>query len=75
MTSLQDDFDFYGIDWDGPTPDDDDVNIVDVPEASTILTPEQLADLSNTYNPLEECEDFGMTIYFNVRRYLFDQWI
>jgi hypothetical protein len=53
----------YGIDWEGPTPADDD-NAVTVDEPVNILTDEQYLYLQSVVDPLEVDEEgFGVNIY------------
>ncbi|POG77292.1 hypothetical protein GLOIN_2v1549386, partial [Rhizophagus irregularis DAOM 181602=DAOM 197198] len=53
----------YGIDWEGPTPAEED-NTVTVDEPRNVLTDEQYQSLRSTVNPLEEDEEgFGINIY------------
>lgn len=53
----------YGIDWEGPTPAEED-NTVTVDEPRNVLTDKQYQFLRSMVNPLEEDEEgFGINIY------------
>lgn len=49
MLLLQEEINAYGIDWDGPLPDE----AVDVPEVPGLLDPNQLQVLINSVDPLQ----------------------
>lgn len=58
----------YGIDWDGPVPEEpveDDIS-VEVPETSNPLSDEQFQELSNRINPLRISNNYGIDIYLEV---------
>ena len=53
----------YSIDWDGPTPESNDNNVV-VDESRIILTDNQYNLLRSLINPLEEDNNgYGINIY------------
>ena len=54
----------YGIDWQGPTPNEDDNSTVIVNEVCNVLTQTQLNLLRAAVNPLELDEDgYGVNVY------------
>ena len=53
----------YGIDWNGPLPDEEEVEIVDVPG---ICKPLSEHKLSRTIRSLQDSESFGTGVYINV---------
>ena len=66
--STQDEFERYGIDWDGPLPEDAtlDEAIVEVPETGCPLSPEQYQELLSSIDPLRESESYGIDIYMET---------
>lgn len=54
----------YGIDFDGPTPTENNDNIVIVDEPRNILTQQQMTLLQSHVNPLEnDIEGYGINVY------------
>ena len=53
----------YGVDEDGFPGDNADYSGVQVPEGAFTLTPEQLANLQQTVNPLRESNNYGIDLY------------
>lgn len=61
---LQDAWSDYGIDWDGPLPENnEDGNEVEVPETRNPLSGEKFYELSNTIHPLRASDCYGIDIY------------
>ena len=56
----------YGIDWNGPLPDEEEVEIVDVPGIWKPLLEHDNNELSRTIPPLQDSESFGTDVYINV---------
>jgi hypothetical protein len=57
--------DEYGVDWEGPTPNNDDENY----EFSNIPCPlnnEQYIELQNTVSPLEQSNNYGIDIFIHA---------
>ena len=70
MLSVVDDspllnFDEYGVDYEGPTPDITTNNNVVVPDTLVILT-EQQQQLSSTINPLTDDGNYGINHYLEA---------
>jgi len=61
------DVDEYGIDWNGPLPDNVDEGTIEVPESDLSLTEDLLQQLQLSVNPLQECDDFGLNLYLNLK--------
>lgn len=61
--------DFYGIDEDGPEPDDEASSVV-VPQLNFQINAHNLCQLRNTVNPLAVSENFGIDLYENVIRFI-----
>lgn len=57
----------YGVDWDGPAVVENDDIRVEVPHTPTPLSLEHMATLERIVDPLEECEDHGVSLY-NITR-------
>jgi hypothetical protein len=54
----------YGIDWEGPEPDNEEENIVVVDEPRNVLNQEQINILKSLVDPLEDDnEGYGINIY------------
>ena len=64
----QEEFEQYGIDWDGPLPEKatSDGAIVEVPETRCPLTPEHYQELVDRLDPLRESESYGIDIYMET---------
>lgn len=69
---FQEEFERYGIDWDGPLPEEATSGeaIVEVPETGCPLSPEQHQELLNSIDPLRESESFGIDIYMETVRFV-----
>ena len=55
--------DLYGIDWQGPVSQYEDIEHVEVPQNTLNLTSQQLMELQQSVHPLEECDDLGVSQY------------
>lgn len=66
---MQEEIDSYGIDWDGPLPDEADCDeTVDVPGLPRLLDPGQLEVLVNSVDPLQRSEVYGIDLYVETKR-------
>ena len=63
MLLLQEEINAYGIDWDGPLPDE----VVDVPEVPELLDANQLQVLINSVDPLQRSEVYGIDLYVETK--------
>ncbi|XP_066301033.1 uncharacterized protein [Branchiostoma lanceolatum] len=61
----QADLNMYGVDWNGPTPLQEEEGIV-VPQITPPLSVEQVASLMNEIDPLAESGCFGADLYVNA---------
>ena len=59
-------FDEYGVDYGGPTPDVDTNNNVVVPNSSVEITGEQLTYLSDHVDPLNDDGNYGINNYLSA---------
>lgn len=62
MNARSPDFEHYGID-EGPIPEIETVNHVEVPISELQLSASEVGLLVNEVDPLESDSDFGVTIY------------
>ena len=60
----------YGIDWSGPVPAETDSEIVEIPVTQNPLTPQQMDDLVQAVDPLEQCDDLGVSLYMMARTFV-----
>ena len=61
--------DEYGIDWDSPSGVDDE-GIVEIPETECPLTGPQFEELKHQLNPLEPCDDYGISLYTAAKAFV-----
>ena len=68
----QDEYQLYGIDWDGPLPQGEemDVDSVEVPETACPLSQEHFNELVATINPLRESNTYGIDIYLETLEFV-----
>ena len=55
------------IDWDGPAVTGNDTDSVEIPITTNPLTTQQLSELRQTVDPLEQCDDLGVSLYVITR--------
>ena len=69
---MQEEFEEYGIDWDGPIPAEADVDVeaVLVPETNCPLSQVDYHELSHSINPLRESNSYGIDIYTEVKEFV-----
>ena len=68
---FQDEIDNYGIDWDGPVTDQEELDeSVDVPELSVILSNEMEQELRQIVDPLRESDCYGLDIYMETIQFV-----
>ena len=60
--------DEYGIDWNGPTGVDHETVVI--PATETPLSPAQLHLLRHTVNPMEECHQYGISLYIATKAFV-----
>lgn len=54
----------YGIDWDGPLPQEyQDADQVDVPQSQCPLTEDQYDQLQSNVSPLAESSNYGIDLF------------
>ena len=60
----------YGLDPQGPPPNGFDVDSVEVPTTDASLSPTQMSLITNTIDPLQCSDFFGVDLYINLREYV-----
>ena len=61
---IQEELAEYGIDWFGPTAEDEDrVEQVIVPRIPDLLGDSELSVLQTVIDPLQQCDDYGRAMY------------
>ena len=64
----------YGIDWDGPLPDDIRTdNIVGVPSVFNPLTDEHYGELCSEIQPLAASNDYGIDLFQTCLSFVYDK--
>ena len=64
----------YGIDWDGPLPDDIMTNaIVDIPSVINPLSDEHYGELCSEICPLAASTDYGKDLYETCLQFVYDK--
>ena len=56
----------YGIDYDGPLPEIQTINHVEIPESDIVLEDEDMAALALLVDPLHEDNEHGKQLYVNA---------
>lgn len=68
---IQDKIQLYGIDWNGPLPQDEsDVDAVHIPDIECPLSELHLQQLHRTINPLIDATDYGIELYVSVLQFI-----
>ncbi len=60
----------FGIDWNGPLPDEEDMSSVDIPNVRNPLSEHDYAELLRSISPLNESTSFGTDLYLNVLNFV-----
>lgn len=66
---MQEEFQSYGIDWDGPQRDDRD-DIVTIPDTPCPCTPDVFHQMCAHIDPLRESSDYGIDIFTDAMSFL-----
>ena len=56
----------YGVDWDGPTPQLEIANNVEVPEVELEISDTNKELLTEMYNPLHNDGNFGINLFLDI---------
>jgi hypothetical protein len=70
LNLVNDEINNYGIDWEGPTSINNEIQQVNVNSVNNILSDLQLINLQNIVNPLAEDGEFGIFLYLRTLEYL-----
>ena len=60
----------YGYEEEGTAPDEDDEGGIEVPPLSIQLTDDQISELQTSVNPLENSDDYGISLYLRTLQIL-----
>ena len=60
----------YGYEEEGTAPDKDDEGGIEVPPLSIQLTDDQISELQTSVNPLENSDDYGISLYLRTLQIL-----
>lgn len=66
---MDDATDQYGIDWDGPCVAEM-TESVEVPITNCPITQQQLEELNEMIDPIQNCHDYGVSLYTTMRAYV-----
>ena len=58
------------MDWNGPLPDEEEVNRVDIPTVGNPLSDQDYAELCTTISPHTNSDCFGTDLYLNVLNFV-----
>ena len=64
---------YYGVDWDGPAPENNEDNLVDVPCTACPLNEDSYRLLQTTINPEQHSNEWGVDIYHDVLTFIHQQ--
>ncbi|XP_070547157.1 uncharacterized protein [Ptychodera flava] len=56
----------FGVDWDGPLPEDTTEDTVEVPQVRCPLEDDELEDLISAIDPVQEDDIYGISVYQDV---------
>ena len=68
----QEEIEAYGIDWDGPLPDDpvETPDAVTVPETPNPMVPSIFQEMCEQVHPLEESLNYGIDLFMQAKSFL-----
>lgn len=64
------DYQSYGIDWDGPVPAIEDETAVNVPKVNCPLNNDDQTALTGLINPLNQSNSFGIDVYIQTVNFI-----
>lgn len=64
------DWDQYGIDWDGDIPDEDSVDLVEVPEINYAISVQKYESLCQNIDPLQNENSYGIETYIRALQFI-----
>lgn len=60
----------YGIDWDGPLPENDECSVVTLPETPSPSNADKHAEMCTSIDPLRQSNSYGIDIFTEVISFL-----
>lgn len=63
---FQDEIEHYGLDWDGPLPESDSDETIELPLMANPLNQQQSQDLTQTINPMRNSDCYGIDIFIET---------
>ena len=73
LNLIQEDAILYGIDWDGPIPDSDEFDQVNVSEIHNPLTDSDYEELCRAVSVNSNSDCYGVDIYIRVLQFVHDK--
>ena len=70
ITFMQEDTTLYGVDWNGPLPDAEEVDQVDVTETMNPLQEHDYLQLQDMVSPISESDCFGVDLFLRVLEFV-----
>ena len=67
---MQEDTTLYGVDWNGPLPDAEEIDQVDVTETMNPLQEYDYLQLQDTVSPISESDCFGVDLFLRVLEFV-----
>ena len=61
---------YHGIDWDGPLPDSNEVESVEVPAISNPFEDDDMQELQQTLCPTAPSNDYGLDLYLQCLQFV-----
>ena len=62
----------FGIDWEGPPAEDNNQDMVTIPDTPSPLLPNEFDLLRTLIHPLHPCDDLGISMYCATREFVRD---
>ena len=67
---VQEELSDYGVDWSGPTATsyENEIDRVIIPTVPALLNHSQFSYLQSSIDPLQQCDDYGKSLYVTTRQ-------
>jgi len=66
VSKFQDELEQYGLDWDGPLPESDSDELIEVPSTESPLNRQQTQELTEAIDPLRNSDCYGIDIFIET---------
>ena len=66
VSKFQDELEQYGLDWDGPLPEPDSDELIEVPSTESALNRQQTQELTEAIDPLRNSDCYGIDIFIET---------